>query len=373
MNDPAVTKAAKEFGNLYRTGNLYENISKMFRIALGRPPLEHEILRSLEYLDKNDRNFQEIESKIASFQQKLEEVDNHISKITGPVLKQILKERKLPENNSISFSLKPSLHWDFSQGLEDSILRIKCYLKSGAKLENGVLQIRNGGYALTEKIPFGISEKTLSAWVKLDNLNQRAGGLITLQTPNGIVFDSIVYAEKTPYLWMSGSNGFSRTKPFFMAKKEKQADKEFVHLVITYSKDGKITGYHNGEPYGKSYQKSTFYFKPNNSVISFGLRHLPANPRRMLQAEISKASIFDRELSHAEVKSLFNPESHIAHQELTKRFSTEEKARFDKLSAEKVETIKKIQGFESQRNADKPKLQDLALALFNMKEFIYLR
>ena len=84
MNDPEVTKAAREFGNLHRTGNLNEDISKMFRIALGRPPLEHEISRSLEYLDRNDRNSQEIESKIASSRQNLDKVNIHISKITEP-------------------------------------------------------------------------------------------------------------------------------------------------------------------------------------------------------------------------------------------------------------------------------------------------
>ena len=139
MNDPDVVKAAREFGNLHATGNLNENISKMFRIALGRPPLEDEISRSLEYLDRNDRNSQEIESKIASFRQNLDKVNNHISKITEPALKQILKERKLASNNTASSSPEPSLHWDFSQGLEDSILGIKCELKSGAKLQNCLL------------------------------------------------------------------------------------------------------------------------------------------------------------------------------------------------------------------------------------------
>ena len=373
MNDPDVVKAAREFGNIHRTGNSKENISKMFRIALGRPPLEHEISRSLEYLDRNDRNSQEIESKIASSRQNLDKVNIHISKITEPVLKQILKERKLASNNTASSSPEPSLHWDFSQGLEDSILGIKCQLKSGAKLENGVLQLRHGGYAVTEKIPFDVSEKTLSAWVKLDNLKQRAGGVITLQTPNGVLFDSIVYAEKQPYIWMSGSNSFRRTENFTLAPQEKQADKVFVHLVITYSKEGKITGYRNGKPYGKPYQKSTFHFKPNDSVISFGVRHLPASPQRMLHGEIKLASLFDRELSSDEIKALFDPVSHITPQEITKRFSTEEKELFDKLSAQKVEIMKKIQGFERQRITDKPKLQDLALALFNMKEFIYLR
>ena len=159
MNDPDVTKAAREFGNLHKTGNLNENISKMFRIALGRPPLDHEISRSLEYLDKNDRNGQEIESKIAIFRQSLDEVNNHISKITEPVLKQVLKERKFVSNNTASSSPQPSLHWDFSQGLEDSILGIKCQLKAGAKLENGVLQVKNGGYGVTEKIPLAFQRK----------------------------------------------------------------------------------------------------------------------------------------------------------------------------------------------------------------------
>ena len=373
MNDPDVVKAAREFGNLHTTGNLNENISKMFRIALGRPPLEHEISRSLEYLDRNDRNSQEIESKLVSFRQSLDEVNDHISKITEPVLHQYLKEKKLKENNATGSSLKPSLHWDFNQGLEDSILGIKCQLKSGAKLQNGVLQVRNGGYALSEKIPFDVSEKTLSTWVKLDNLNQRAGGVITLQTPNGVLFDSIVYAEKQPHIWMSGSNSFRRTENFTLAPQEKQADKEFIHLVITYSKEGKITGYRNGKLYGNPYQKSTFHFKPNDSVISFGVRHLPASPQRMLHGEIKLASLFDRELSSDEIKALFDSVSHITPQEMTKRFSTEEKELFDKLSAQKEEIIKRIQGFEMQRITDKPKLQDIALALFNMKEFIYLR
>ena len=141
--------------------------------------------------------------------------------------------------------------------MEDSILGIKCQLKSGAKIENGVLQVKMVAMPYP-KIPFGVSDKTLSAWVKLDDLKQRAGGLITLQTPHGVFFDSIVYAEKASYLWMSGSNGFSRTENFILAPQERQADKEFVHIVITYSKDGKITGYRNGEAYGKSYQKNTF-------------------------------------------------------------------------------------------------------------------
>ena len=93
----------------------------------------------------------------------------------------------------------------------------------------------------------------------------------------------------------------------------------------------------------------------------------------MLHGEIKLASLFDRELSNNEVKALFDPLSHIIPQEITKRFSTEEKVLFDKLSAQKVEIMNEIQGFERQRITNKTNFQDFALALYNMKEFIYLR
>ena len=373
MNDTEVLRAAREFGNQNKTGSLHDRIGKMFRIALGRPPLEHEISKSLEYLERNDRNSQDIESKLVSYRQNLDEINEHISEITEPVNQQILKERKLAKNNTNRSSPKPSLHWDFSQGLEDTILGIKCQLKAGAKMENGTLIVSNGGYGVTERIPFGVSEKTLSTWVKLDDLNQRAGGAITLQTPTGVVFDSIVYAEKQPYLWMSGSNNFRRTENFTLAPQEKNADKEFVQIVITYSKEGKITGYRNGQQYGKSYQKSTFNFKPNDSVISFGVRHLPASPQRMLQAKLRSASLFDRELTSAEVKSLFDPGSHISLEKIIEKLSIEENKRFSKLSSQRKEIMEEIRELEKLRTSNKPELQDLALALYNMKEFIYLK
>jgi len=373
MNDPEVLRAAREFGNLYKSTNIKEGINKMFRIALGRVPNENEISKSIHYLNRTDRSSRENESKLASFHQTFDEINNRISEITLTVHQQILRERKLNKKNMISMSPKPSLHWDFSKGLEDSILGIKCQLKAGAKVENGTLHVTGGGYAVTQKIPFGISEKTLSVWVQLDDLNQRAGGVMTVQTPNGVFFDSIVYAEKLNNIWMAGSNGFSRTENFPLAPQEQKADQEFVNIILTYSKEGEISGYRNGEPYGESYQRRNFHFKPNDSVISFGVRHLPASPNRMLHGKINSASIFDRALSSEEIKTLLDPVSYISLQEITKRLSTEEKELLDKLSSQKNEIVRKIQELERQKTTNKPKLQDLALALFNMKEFIYLK
>ena len=123
---------------------------------------------------------------------------------------------------------------------------------------------------------------------------------------------------------VSGSNSFRRTENFTLAPQEKQADKEFIHLVSPIPKKEKSLDI--GTESHKPYQKSTFHFKPNDSVISFGVRHLPASHQRMLHGEIKLASLFDRELSNDEIKALFDSVSHITPQEMTKWFPTEEKA-----------------------------------------------
>jgi hypothetical protein len=46
---------------------------------------------------------------------------------------------------------------------------------------------------------------------------------------------------------MVGSNAFRRTI-FFGGTEEKEAEKDFVHIAITYQPDGTITGYRNGRP-----------------------------------------------------------------------------------------------------------------------------
>ena len=67
-------------------------------------------------------------------------------------------------------------------------------------------------FAETEPIAKTIREKTLESWVQLSNLDQRGGGVITIQDGEGIVFDSIVYAERDKQQWMAGSNDFARTE-----------------------------------------------------------------------------------------------------------------------------------------------------------------
>jgi hypothetical protein len=372
MNDAFVINAAQDLARNVPGATEDEKISNMFRLALGRPASDTEKVRAEAFI----RGASQAEAKELAEKKMAEknwaENSLKLKEILEPARNAILKSRKSSPTDK-PVGPKPSLHWDFGNGWKDSILGITGHPKGGAKIENGVLIVRGGGYVVTDVIPLKISEKTLEAWVKLDNLSQRAGGVITLQTPNGSIFDSIVYAERAGNRWMSGSNGFKRTKPLG-GMDEKVADHEFVHLVITYQNDGTITGFRNGQPYGKSYKTGRSTFPKNKSVLSFGVRHLPANPSRMLHAQIREARFYDRALKPDEVMAAFGGLSdYVSEKELIASLSPGQRKEKDTLEKRREELAKKLRKYQSQSNAQGRGPNDIAIALFNMKEFIYLK
>jgi hypothetical protein len=373
MNDPLVIRAAREFANLHRNGDLKERITIMFQNSLGRNPTQNEIKQSMDYLTVSDQESAEEKYILLESRKKKLNLNQDISLIVENARDKLFKDKKSSKDPKKKYTLGPILKWNFESGLTDQILGLKAYLKNGAAVENGRLILRKGGYAVTDTLPIEITEKTLSAWVQLNNLNQRAGGVITIQSQKGRVFDSIVFAEKEPRKWMAGSNSFSRTIPFASAPPENLADRQPIHIAITYSADGKITGFRNGKMYGKPYTTSLYKYEKNKSVLTFGVRHLPANPQRMLQGSISRASVYDRALTQSEINAIFHPDSYVSLEEVEKSLSTEDMNLYTKLTAQRDSLEKRLQELEATVVADKPKLQDLALALFNMKEFIYLK
>ena len=127
----------------------------------------------------------------------------------------------------------------------------------GAELEDGQLIVETGKWA--HALEYGgpdIEEKTLMTWVALDSLAATKGSALTLDKATEDQFNAIVYAERQPSQWMSGSSWFHRTEDFPKAHNEKK-EGEMVYLAFTYEDKGgtyKITGYRNGESLG-SYEK----------------------------------------------------------------------------------------------------------------------
>ncbi|MDC0547953.1 hypothetical protein OAO16_03235, partial [Opitutales bacterium] len=97
------------------------------------------------------------------------------------------------------------------------------------------------------------------------------------------------------------------------------------------------------------------------------------SPQRMLHGSISQASVYDRALTLSEIHAIFHPNSYVSLKEVEKSLSSEEMNLYTKLTAHRDSLEKKLRELEATEVADKPDLEDLALALFNMKEFIYLK
>ena len=373
MNDPFVIGAARDFANKAEGSTEAERISHMFRLAIGRPATNEESARARAYLHGASK----VQTKALAKKQALEkEIAENVKKLAtllDPVRQKILDGRK-QESTEAPVGPKPSLHWNFTEGWKDKLHGITAHPKNGARIDNGELVVSGGGYAATDKLPFEVREKTLEAWVKLDNLSQRAGGVVTIQSPNGSIFDSIVYAEKEGKHWMAGSNGFRRTKSFG-GTEEKESDKKFVHLAITYQSDGTIRGYRNGHPYGKAYKTGKASFPKGKGILSFGMRHLPASPQRALHGRIREVRLYDRALEADAVMASFGGSSdYVSQKELISALADEqrkERLRVEKRIADLEGQLKKYADVNEGNSVRG--LHDLAIALFNMKEFIYLR
>lgn len=182
----------------------------------------------------------------------------------------------------------------------------------GAELKGGQLIVETGkwAHALEYSGP-DIEEKTLMTWVALDNLAATKGSALTLDKATEDQFNAIVYAERQPNQWMSGSSWFHRTEDFPKAHNEKK-EGEMVYLAFTYEDKGgtyKITGYRNGESLG-SYEKGEIKTWPTGDAeIIWGKRHTnglggPGD----LNAHIEESRIYSVALTADEVKGM-EPES----------------------------------------------------------------
>ena len=166
-----------------------------------------------------------------------------------------------------------------------------------ASLRGDGLVLDGKSYLETDPIDFAVEEKTLCAWVKIDPLDQSGGGVLSLQSLDGVLFDAIVYGERDPRQWMAGSNGFTRSAPFNGPEEISQR----VHIALRYRADGTIDAFRNGVPYGKGYRTGLESYQAGRAQFLIGLRHGPAGGNRWLSGVIYKASCFDTALEDSAI------------------------------------------------------------------------
>ncbi len=252
----------------------------------------------------------------ASLKSRLDQVNAAIARIESAARARVAaRHAKEKRPRSVPNDLpSPLLRWTFEEGTTDTERGIRLELKGGANLRNGRLLLDGmSGRALSSPLPFAVVARTLEAWVALGSLDQRGGSVLTLEDLKGNLFDGIVFGERQPRKWISGSSFFSRTRDL-EGPEETAGPDELVHLAITYAEDDRITVYRNGKIYAPGYvpvgaaDASLRRYAERASRVLLGLRHSAgATPggNRWFKGEIEEARVYARALTAEEVSRSF--------------------------------------------------------------------
>jgi len=202
----------------------------------------------------------------------------------------------------------PTAAWTFDGDARDSAGSLHGHLEGGARIRNGRLVLDgDGAFVRTGPLEHPLREKTLEAWVVLASLDQRGGGVLTVESGDGSEFDSIVFGERDPRRWMAGSEGFRRTRGAGGPEETAKTD-QVVHVVSVYRADNSIALFRDGIPYGGAYTPDDAplrTFAAGSARILLGKRHTGgASP--YFAGEIEEARLYDRALVPEEIAASFH-------------------------------------------------------------------
>ena len=229
------------------------------------------------------------------------EVGAAIAAIEGPGR---VRAQTLRDGDPASPLPEPFARWSFETDARDAVGGLDGELLEGAVVKDGRLVLDGvSANVRTKPLSRDLADKTLEAWVALGNLDQRGGGVVGLDVPEGRFFDAIVFGEISPRHWLAGSDFFNRSQdPGGIA--ETAGPETLVHVAISYAADGSIRLYRDGQPYGTAYTKGPLWtFKAGGARFLFGQRLSDINPP--LAGAIEEARAYDRALGPEEVAASF--------------------------------------------------------------------
>ena len=381
MNDPGVTEWAKLWSrSLLRVQKFADDqarLTYMFQAVTGRLPKANEVAQLAMFLEEAAEEQQSTIAEIAKTESEADKLRNSLASLLDPA-RQRLVEKLLGESRQVdsNSALQPVSRWEFDGNLEDSLGGAHMSLHDGAKLAADHVVVGASGYLLSEPLKRELEAKTLEAWVQLDRMDQQGGGVITIQSRDGVFFDAIVYGEQSQGQWLAGSNGFERTRSF-AGGVETEADQQVVHLAISYHPDGRIVGFRNGKLYGTEYQSNgPRTYGAGESIIGLGIRHLPAGGNRLLSGKIFRAQLYDRALTAEEVEASYHgfPVA-VTTAAVIATLSDTERAQITSWQSELNQVQSDLRRFEGMPREYRPEnaWAEVARALFSLKEFIFIQ
>jgi len=150
--------------------------------------------------------------------------------------------------------------------------------------------------------PVVIRDKTLVAWVKLGNLDQRGGSALTLEN-RATEFDAIVFGEIEPRKWMAGSEFFHRTDRPQKHYAEEQQTGRFIQIAIVYH-GRQVEMFRDGKPYAHYTMNNHPAAFTSRSRVLFGLRHLEIVGADCLVGSIDDARVYASALNAEQLAAL---------------------------------------------------------------------
>lgn len=379
LNDPNVISWARSWA--LRTINDGKDrpddlrVKQMFREAFARDATDDEVKQSQAYLTSLQAESAQQAQKLSQQENQLVALNRQIASILDPAREKLLKSS--PSVTFVSSVPSPLAEWTFDKDLNDTHGKLPLKLFGNARLENGALIVDGQSMAESASLPKTLTAKTLEAWVMLDDLKQQGGGVITVQHKDGGLFDSLVFAEKTPAHWVAGSNFFERSE-LFEGPAETEAATRPVHVAVVYQADGTIRGYREGQPYGRTYRKAPgATFEPDQSQILLGCRHAKPSGNHGLRARIYRARLYDRALTPAEITQTATIEANtISESDILAALTEPQRQQLNALQSQRDTMNQALEAARTATSGDDPKVQawtSLAQSLINLKEFIYLR
>lgn len=378
LNDPFVTSWSGSWARdaAKKSTEDTARLHHMFAQALGREPTGDEAAASLAFIKSSAAVSLQQERDLKILEDRLTSQERRINQILDPVRARLTQQRS--SGATVANAPKPYAEWDFEKDGRDLFGNLPLKLEGGARVEGGALILDGrSGLARSVPLPRNFTSKTLEAWVLLDNLDQKGGGVITLQDTRGVIFDSIVFAESDAKEWLAGSNNHKRTKSF-NGPADQDAAKRPVHLAITYA-GNKVTGYRDGVFYGKGYKTDDdlAQFKKDEAEILLGCRHGSAGGNKSLRGRILRARLYDRALAPDEVALTRQIESTVVTEtDVLDALSAADRTQvrqwqtdLEKLTAQAESLRQRVERLSPATAG----WESLALSLINLKEFIYLK
>jgi hypothetical protein len=291
----------------------------------------YRLASALGGVRRGERDLSEIDPDLAASYQRIERLSGRLRAIEDPARDMVLASRE----RTAGQAPEPIAAWDFDRGLDETRGPLKVSLQPGATLTSEGLRLDGKtGFATTPPLKSVPKARTIEAWVKLDSLDQRGGAAIGIATPDGALFDAIVFAEREPGRWMAGSESFRRTKDIG-GPVETEAARRPVHLAITYAEDGTIRLFREGRSYGEPYKSSgPVDFPTGDAKVVFGLRHAPVFRDRLLAGTIVRARLYDRALVPAEVAASAKEFNYVSPAEIAAALPDERREERERIVAE---------------------------------------